>query len=304
MVNMENYEEYMLLYADRELTHEQEKALLDFVARHPELKPELEAYAATRLQADEAIVFVGKDALLKTGAAGRTVWLGSWKAYAAAASVILFIVLFSINRYSKEEIQPDVVKKETITAPVTTLPTENTSLGEQHQSQASNTGEETVAKSVSPLGGKGEELHSKPPVNTVAVKTTQPATKNKTVTEQLPRPVEKIPAPVQPVAEQEEVIVKSADKKDTAQYVAEATAPNDKTITEQQESGPITPKPVDKKNNFIATVLGEKPAGLERLEEEVNEKLTAAKTIREQIKNTDAEVSFRIGKKELFTVRL
>ncbi|MBW7912220.1 MAG: hypothetical protein H3C54_00600 [Taibaiella sp.] len=66
MVNMENYEEYMLLYADRELTPEQEKALLDFVALHPELKPELEAYAATRLQPEEAMIFTGKDALIKT----------------------------------------------------------------------------------------------------------------------------------------------------------------------------------------------------------------------------------------------
>ncbi len=281
MVNMENYEEYMLLYADRELAPEQEKALLDFVAQRPELKQELEAYAATRLQPDESVVFTGKETLLKTEPGGRTMWLGGWKTYAAAASVILFIVLFSINRQSKEELQPVVVKKETITEPVTTPPPVIKEEPEEKQ-----------------------ELHSKPPVNTVAVRTTQPTTKNKTVAEQVHKPVDKIPTPVRPVAEREEVIVKSTENNDTAEYIVEVTIPKDKAIAEQQEQVSAIPKPVDRKNSFIAAVLGEKPAGLERLEEEVNEKLTAAKTIREQIKNTDAEVSFRIGKKELFTVRL
>lgn len=278
MVNMENYEEYMLLYADRELTPEQEQGLLDFVATHPELKPELEAYAATRLQPEEAMVFTGKDALIKTEPGGKTMWLGGWKAYAAAASVILFIVLFSINRHSTKETQPVVVKNETITEPVTTPP-----------------------PVISEEPAKTKELHSNQPVNTVAVKTTTPGLKKQAVQQQ--KTVEHKAAPIAPVAEHENIAVELAAT-DTAEYIAEVTTPQKKAITETLQTTTVTPQPVDKKNNFIATVLGEKPAGLEKLEEEVNEKLAAAKTIREQIKNTDAEVSFRIGKKELFTVRL
>lgn len=279
MVNMENYEEYMLLYADRELTPEQEKALLDFVALHPELKPELEAYAATRLQPEEAMIFIGKDALIKTEPGGKTMWLGGWKAYAAAATVILFIVLFSINRHSTKETQPVVVKNQTITEPVTTPP-----------------------PVINEEPAKTKELHSNQPVNTVAVKTTTTGVKKQAVQQQ--QVIEHKAAPIAPVAEHENIVVESAVKEDTAQYIAEVTTPQKKAITETREATTITPQPVDKKNNFIATVLGEKPAGLEKLEEEVNEKLNSVKTIREQIKNTDAEVSFRIGKKELFTVRL
>ncbi len=298
MVNMENYEEYMLLYADRELNPEQEQALLAFVQQHPELKAELAAYAATRLQPDEELVFTGKDALIKTEPGGRTMWLGGWKAYAAAASVILFIVLFSINRHSMEELQPVVVKNETITPPVTTAQSENTSFVDKPQSQAGNNADEKAAKPASPLGVKGKELHSKQPVNTVAVKTILPVAKEQPVREQ--QEIEQTTAPGPHIAE--EVVAKSVTK-DTAEHVAEAITPQKKTITEHQETQ-VTPKPADKKNNFIAAVLGEKPAGLEVLQEEVNEKITAAKTIKEQIKNTDAELSFRIGKKELFTVRL
>ena len=282
MVNLENYEEYMLLYADRELKPEQEKALLDFVAAHPELKQELEAYAATRLQPEDGMVFTGKDALIKTEPGGKTMWLGGWKAYAAAASVILFIVLFSINRHSTKETQPVVVKEETITEPVTTPPPV---INEEH--------------------AKTEELRSKKPVNTVAVKTTQPLIKKQLlVDERVEQKVEQETAPVTPVMKTEEVIVKSAVKEDTAPYIAEAATTHEKTISEEQKPDTSVPKPAEKKNTFIAAVLGEKPAGLEKLEEEVSEKLNTVKAIREQIKNTDAEVSFRIGKKELFTVRL
>ena len=38
MVNLENYEEYMLLEADGELTESEQKALHAFIERHPELK--------------------------------------------------------------------------------------------------------------------------------------------------------------------------------------------------------------------------------------------------------------------------
>lgn len=300
MVNMENYEEYMLLYADKELKPEQEQALLDFVAAHPELEAELEAYAATRLQPDDAMVFAEKETLIKTEPGGRTVWLGGWKAYAAAAGVILFVVLFSINRQSKEEVPPVIVKKETITVPVNTKPVENTSFDDRHQT--SNTS--AIAKSISPLGGKGEELHSRQPVNTVATKTTQSVIKKQPlVDEQVEQKIEHRTAPVPPVVKTEEVIVKSAEK-ESKELIAKANIPQEEVITVQQEPLQPAAQPVIRKNGFIAAVLGDKPAGLEKLEEEVNEKLTAARTLREQIKNTDAEVSFRIGKKELFTVRL
>lgn len=280
MVNLENYEEYMLLYADKELTPEQEQALLYFVQQHPGLKAELDAYVATRLQPDEAVVFAGKDSLMKTAPGGRTMWLGSWKTYAAAAGIILFVVLFSLNR-NEEKTQPTIAKKETITAPVNTPPPV---IQEEQKEEVK------------------EELHSKSTVNTVAVKTTKPTPKQPVARDIQPQGNE-TPAPLNPMPAKEEVIAQSIVV-DTAQYIAEAATPREKTITQQQEAEAITPGPAGKKNNFIAAVLGEKPAGLERLEKEVSEKLTTAKTIREQIKNTDAEVSFRIGKKELFTVRL
>jgi len=52
MVNLENYEEYMMMYADGELNEAETKALMDFVDANPELAKELEAYSATKLVPD------------------------------------------------------------------------------------------------------------------------------------------------------------------------------------------------------------------------------------------------------------
>lgn len=59
-----NYEEYFLLYADRELSGAEMKAVEEFVASHPELRRELEGFLDTIQRPDEAIAFPHKDALM------------------------------------------------------------------------------------------------------------------------------------------------------------------------------------------------------------------------------------------------
>ena len=74
MVNLENYEEYMMMYADGELNEAETKALMDFVAANPGLAKELEAYSATKLVPDTTMVYANKDQLMKAPpAGGRTI---------------------------------------------------------------------------------------------------------------------------------------------------------------------------------------------------------------------------------------
>jgi Predicted transmembrane transcriptional regulator (anti-sigma factor) len=68
-INIHNYEEYFLLYADGELPVEQMAAVEHFVKKHPELQPALDALMETRLNAADKIIFNDKNALLKTGGA-------------------------------------------------------------------------------------------------------------------------------------------------------------------------------------------------------------------------------------------
>lgn len=64
-ININNYEEFFLLYADDELTAE-ERAMVDhFVSLHPDLEEELNMLSQTKLPAEEEVTFVNKATLYK-----------------------------------------------------------------------------------------------------------------------------------------------------------------------------------------------------------------------------------------------
>ena len=46
-INMDNYEEYFLLYVDNELTGADKASVEEFVKMHPELKSELDGFLGT-----------------------------------------------------------------------------------------------------------------------------------------------------------------------------------------------------------------------------------------------------------------
>lgn len=271
MVNMSNYEEYMLLYADKELSKAEEQELLAFVAAYPKLQKELKAYTATQLQPDSGLVFADKDSLLKKGSGGRTMWLGGWKTYAAVASVILFVVLFNILiNGDTESTHTPIAKNDTITAPVNTRSTE------------------TIAKKEEPVEDK---LQSTNPVDAVAVKTSKPQpTENNT---------HKLPVNTTVGKEEETIDALPATPatlvavQTTQQKMNEVPLPN-VTIAEHATN--------DHKPQVNIPGINESKQLLNGLAGTVSEKLADAKQIRNDIKNTDLVV--KVGKKELFTVRL
>lgn len=65
-INRHNYEEFFLLYVDRELTAAERVLVEEFVAANPDLKPELELLQQTTLQADVTLDDSFKHQLLKT----------------------------------------------------------------------------------------------------------------------------------------------------------------------------------------------------------------------------------------------
>ena len=108
MVTMDNYEEMMMLYADGELSHEQEQALLAFVAAHPELKKDLELYSNTRITADVAEVYPDKKVLLKPIPVKHVIALPNWQRYAIASGIAL-LLFGSIYRYTLQQTnQPEI----------------------------------------------------------------------------------------------------------------------------------------------------------------------------------------------------
>ncbi|MBL7756570.1 MAG: hypothetical protein JNL59_04225 [Chitinophagaceae bacterium] len=68
MITRHNYEEYFILYLDRELDTATSREVEDFAARHPDLQAELDLLLQTRLQPDMDISFTGKETLLRNAA--------------------------------------------------------------------------------------------------------------------------------------------------------------------------------------------------------------------------------------------
>lgn len=284
MVNMENYEEYMLLYADGELTPDEEQALLAFVAQHPHLQKELDAYAATILQPDTHMVFADKDSLLKKEEPKRIALLGNWKVYAAAASIILFAVIFAITNNSN-----NIQQVPLQAATDTTTPPEQ--IEENIQKEA------IVKHDTLPTQTNHAE-----PIDAVAVKQ-QPAPQPRKVETVLPpKPNPVVPEPIVEQKQEEVLVIETPRDTIATQLVAKQIVQEQKEI-QPPRSVATTPVEVTKKERqILAKVLGERTAGLQTIGDAMNDKLMAVKDAREELKDT--EVHFRIGKKELFTVRL
>ena len=66
-IDRNNYEEFFILYLDKELGEEDRLAVESFVEQNPDLKEELELLSQFRLQPDEEICFPDKSILLKNG---------------------------------------------------------------------------------------------------------------------------------------------------------------------------------------------------------------------------------------------
>jgi len=64
-IDRNNYEEFFLLYVDNELTAEQKNSVQQFIQENPDLAGELEILQQVTLKADDAVIFDGKEMLLK-----------------------------------------------------------------------------------------------------------------------------------------------------------------------------------------------------------------------------------------------
>lgn len=287
-VNMENYEEYMMLEADGELNEVERKALYDFVAQHPELQKELDAYLSVRLTPDTNLVYENKEQLMKKGG-GTTISLRSWGVYAAAACLAGFIAVSVLKKGNDINNDAPSVAQVTNTAkqPTTNIPTNDTT--EELHSQTTNPiAYENKREPVKQHKTKTVQQQYTLPQNPVQQEI-QVAQDNEHI---IREPKLEIPAPVAKtnntleakVHENENPIVNAAEP--------EQKMPSDDDSGEQNGAG------------FFSWLKRKatKSEGGSALAEAVNNKIEKAKNIGDNLKNTD--VVLKIGNKELFVVKL
>ncbi len=98
MITMENYEGWLMRYADGALTREEREAVEAFLEQHPELREEMEEVAGVKVTPVVATL-PGKESLLKKEREGFA-W---WRVAAAVALMVLAgTTLLVLNRKPKE----------------------------------------------------------------------------------------------------------------------------------------------------------------------------------------------------------
>lgn len=109
-LTQENIEEYILLLVDNELDDAAVAEINAFIARHEQYRPLLEAYLSVKLDADDAMVYPGKEHLLKAEPVAvplqrpyRWLWSG-----AAAVVLVLGLSLILLRKESDEKAPPVV----------------------------------------------------------------------------------------------------------------------------------------------------------------------------------------------------
>jgi hypothetical protein len=163
-LSLSNYEEWMVLYTDNELSAEQKSGFEQFMIAHPSLQQEFEQLKMARLE-PETIVFGGKASLYRKEERVRR--LPVWWRFAAAAILLLAIGITAVIIINKnDEVKNDgiadkpapVIKNNT-KAPVINTPAPNkeniavTNKQEENRSPvATQTKENNIAvKKVIPL---------------------------------------------------------------------------------------------------------------------------------------------------------
>ena len=89
-INDSNFEEWLLLYIDDELTGQQKIAVEEFLVSHPSAKTELELLQKTKLHAEQAVIFPNKETLYRREEKVPVIGF-PWRKIAVAASLLLAI---------------------------------------------------------------------------------------------------------------------------------------------------------------------------------------------------------------------
>jgi hypothetical protein len=160
-IDHSNYDEWLVLAGDDELTVDQRLELEQFISRNPYIQKELGYYKQAKLQPDEKIVFPDKFSLYRREEKVRTI---RWWRIAAAAVLLLMagLTYVLVNRNANGKQAPGLV--------VQPIKNENSSTGElavdkQEKDKQPNTPviEDTSVRVIKPV---------RQPGNGIAVKTT------------------------------------------------------------------------------------------------------------------------------------
>ncbi len=152
LVNLSNYEEYLLLYTDNELTAGQKAAVESFAAENLAVKKELDLLQFTRLQ-PETISFPNKETLYRKKEKVRALPTRWWRA--AAAILILGIGLATAllvnNKPATDTTAAGTPGRKEIKSPAQANNNRENETGVASQDDPSGTAVKQTAKQINPV---------------------------------------------------------------------------------------------------------------------------------------------------------
>jgi hypothetical protein len=123
-INVDNYEEWLVLYVDNELNEKEKTIVEKFAATHPQVQAELDLFQQTKLQPEEEFNFPDKNLLYRKEEKVRIISMTWWRVAVAAiliiaAGITLYSVLGKKNNSGVSFIDDTAgPKKEQIPTPV------------------------------------------------------------------------------------------------------------------------------------------------------------------------------------------
>lgn len=269
MVTMENYEEYLLLHADGELSEAEEKALEAFMTEHPEVRKELELYMATKVQPEMGMVYEGKEQLLRKPVSVMP--LLQWRSLAAAAVVVTLVGL-GVWKW----VQPNTTNITVVQVNNNTI---NTMAPKDTFTRKQEPAREAVASNSQPVPERKEIVPAlRPKPHHDVLKQTRTEVQRESLAG-----IEV--SPLKPMAG---VTVSAAPRAIDVSILAVQLPEMQKEENNDVNSGLLARLPI-------------KQEGLNSIASAVNNKIEKVKSIKDNLKNTD--LSVRLGNKELFVVR-
>ena len=173
-VTLTNYDEWLVLYIDNELTAGQKIKVEKFLAENPAINAELSLYKRSKLQ-PETIVFANKESLYRKEEKVRRITPIWWRVAAAVLLVIVGTTVILVNNKSKGDKKDDLA--------TTTPGTEKKTTPVQQPEQTNTENPVAVVKEqdlVTPDNTNTNSEAVKQPNNAVAVKNNNTVPKNKT----------------------------------------------------------------------------------------------------------------------------
>ncbi len=285
MVTAENYEEFMILSADGELSAEEERELMAFLELNPALKAEMDTYASLKLVPDEELVYTDKQSLLKPETNKQIFIPRLYRSYGIAAGILLLIGTSYII-FEKSQRNPIETNN------VATLPVKDTN----HQN----------TKIVNADSQKSQPITPAPKPNNiqVVVKSVAPASTHKNNPKELIRPLHQSPVHTVPtqanenlVARVEQAVLTSLPMMDAQQIASTHILKTDTLNFITTESEPIvaTLSADEKRRSFIDKLpLTEvKKEGLAKVSGAIVNTYDQIQSLKKEVESTNVTLAVR-----------